>query len=176
MSERDSGHVDGDSTRLKAKGPTPSSRLGTKVAKGFTVVLTSTTTGHCKLLPAFSVSCMRIKILTTHPLPELKAWFTYDSREVISTVSDLKNAISSQFKLLRGYTLDFFLDDFEILDDSPIDVVRDGDLIWCVLTGVVLQCTRLTRKIVCGTRLPAINARIWKEVGARGLSRVADMD
>ncbi|KII96121.1 hypothetical protein PLICRDRAFT_170702 [Plicaturopsis crispa FD-325 SS-3] len=74
---------------------------------------------------------MRIKILTTHPLPELKAWFTYDSREVISTVSDLKNAISSQFKLLRGYTLDFFLDDFEILDDSPIDVVRDGDLI-CV--------------------------------------------
>jgi hypothetical protein len=52
----------------------------------------------------------------------------------LSTVSDLKKLFCSRIPALNDANIQddslvFFLDDFELLDESGIDVVRDGDLI-----------------------------------------------
>lgn len=88
---------------------------------------------------------MRLRIQTKAPLPELKAWYTPDSETAPETVSELKNAICQNVQTLRasgvsGYQVLLLLDDFQLLDDSPLDVVRDGDLI-CIkmLPGLFLK-------------------------------------
>ncbi|KAG6836916.1 hypothetical protein H0H93_001282 [Arthromyces matolae] len=77
---------------------------------------------------------MRLKLQTRPPLPELKAWFSPHPDDVPRTVSELKRAICMQVpalkaKHLSGNDLLLVLDDFELIGDSPINVVRDGDLI-----------------------------------------------
>jgi hypothetical protein len=87
-----------------------------------------------------SLFLMRLRIQTFSPLPELKAWYSTDhdplSDTPLATVSHLKHAICLQLLSLKkfgvnGTHLVFFLDSFELLDESPLSVVRDGDLI-CV--------------------------------------------
>ncbi|KAG6865384.1 hypothetical protein C0991_003087 [Blastosporella zonata] len=74
---------------------------------------------------------MRLRLQTKAPLPELKAWFAPHPDNVPATVSELKLAICRQIPALRAQegSLLLLLDDFELLDDNPLDVVRDGDLI-----------------------------------------------
>ncbi|EJF63140.1 hypothetical protein DICSQDRAFT_56957 [Dichomitus squalens LYAD-421 SS1] len=74
---------------------------------------------------------MRVKVESVAPLPHLKAWFTLNA---IPTVHDLKTALCIDLLPFRdaavhAQQLTLLLDDFELLDSSPIDVVRDGDLI-----------------------------------------------
>ncbi|KAJ8697734.1 hypothetical protein PTI98_004510 [Pleurotus ostreatus] len=79
---------------------------------------------------------MRIKIQTNNPLPPLKAWYATNSLEGPNpTIADLKKQICTNVEGIRaamkGKTaqLALTLDDFELLDASPLDVLRDGDLI-----------------------------------------------
>ncbi|CCM05892.1 uncharacterized protein FIBRA_08130 [Fibroporia radiculosa] len=74
---------------------------------------------------------MRVKISSAPPLPVCKAWFSVYSA---STVLELKLLLCSDLPALRDARLDakdlvLVLEEFELLDSSPIDVVRDGDLI-----------------------------------------------
>ena len=77
---------------------------------------------------------MRLKVETVAPLPHVKAWFCANA---IPTIHDLKTSLCADLPPLRGAAvhpqdLILLLDDFELLDSSPIDVVRDGDLVVCV--------------------------------------------
>ncbi|KAG6890193.1 hypothetical protein C0992_002850 [Termitomyces sp. T32_za158] len=74
---------------------------------------------------------MRLKLQTKPPLPEVKAWFCPHPDNVPTTIAELKYSISRQIPSLEisGKDVLLLLDDFELLDDSPLDVVRDGDLI-----------------------------------------------
>jgi len=81
---------------------------------------------------------MRLRFQTVSPLPELKAWYSTDPDAVSdggsSTIAHLKHTICLQIPALRqfgvnGRQLVLLLDSFELLDDSPLSVVRDGDLI-----------------------------------------------
>ncbi|KAH9853351.1 hypothetical protein C2E23DRAFT_755320 [Lenzites betulinus] len=74
---------------------------------------------------------MRLKVETVPPLPLLKAWF---STHAVPSILDLKLALCTGLSPLVHHRIDphhilLLLDDFELLDASPIDVVRDGDLV-----------------------------------------------
>lgn len=74
---------------------------------------------------------MRVKVESVAPLPHVKAWF---SAQAIPTIFDLKTSLCSDLFALKDGPINpedlvLLLDDFELLDSSPIDVVRDGDLI-----------------------------------------------
>lgn len=77
---------------------------------------------------------MRLRIQTCQPLPELKIWFIPDDKDVPVTIYNLKEALCQRIpsvneSRLLGHDLGLFLDDFELLDDSPFSAMRDGDLI-----------------------------------------------
>lgn len=82
-----------------------------------------------------AVHLMRIRILSEFKqtnLPEIRSWFNVD-RE--NTVTSLKLSLCASVPALRDAhvrteELVLILDDFELLDDSPIHILRDGDLIW----------------------------------------------
>lgn len=74
---------------------------------------------------------MRIKVESTPPLTTFKAWFVVSAA---SNVQDLKESLCSDVPALREHEvaadqIALVLDGFELLDSSPIDVVRDGDLV-----------------------------------------------
>jgi hypothetical protein len=92
----------------------------------------------CKLLPAayvIPVPLMRVRILSEFEqtnLPVIRSWFNVD-RE--NTVTSLKLSLCASVPALRdahvrAEELVLTLDDFELLNDSPIHILRDGDLIW----------------------------------------------
>lgn len=77
---------------------------------------------------------MRVKIESVAPLPHVKAWF---SAQALPTIHDLKISLCSDLFAFKHASIDaedivLILDDFELLDSSPTDVVRDGDLIMYV--------------------------------------------
>lgn len=74
---------------------------------------------------------MRIKLQSFPPLPTLRAWFSIHSA---TTVKELKSVLCQELPALQDGALNpedivLVLDDFDLLDFSPIDVIRDGDLI-----------------------------------------------
>ncbi|KAH9928946.1 uncharacterized protein B0H18DRAFT_999521, partial [Fomitopsis serialis] len=74
---------------------------------------------------------MRIKLQSFPPLPICRAWFSVHSA---TTVEELKSVLCKELPALldsdlESREIDLVLDDFELLDFSPIDVIRDGDLI-----------------------------------------------
>ncbi|KAI0643595.1 hypothetical protein C8Q79DRAFT_1022626 [Trametes meyenii] len=74
---------------------------------------------------------MRLKVESVAPLPHVKAWF---STNAVPTILDLKASLCSDLSPLshdrvRPQDVLLLLDDFELLDSSAIDVVRDGDLV-----------------------------------------------
>lgn len=77
---------------------------------------------------------MRLRVQTIPPLPELKAWFIPDIQAAFPTINDLKLSFCASIPTLRnanlaGSDLTLHLDGFDLLGESPLDVVRDGDLI-----------------------------------------------
>lgn len=85
---------------------------------------------------------MRIKVTTSPPLPPLKAWFpippthgSTSSTVCKPTVASFKSHLCSSLPVLRGFapaSLCLSIDGFQLLDDSELEVVRDGDLVWSV--------------------------------------------
>lgn len=77
---------------------------------------------------------MRIRISTSPPLSALKAWFSIPPLGEISTVAELKilfvNLIDKEGeKGIRPEELHLEVDGFELLDESDVGVVRDGELV-----------------------------------------------
>ena len=91
-----------------------------------------------RVLPAayvISMPLMRVRIQSEFEqtnLPIIRSWFNVD-RE--NTLSSLKLSLCASIPALRNAhvraeELVLTLDDFELLNDSPIHILRDGDLIW----------------------------------------------
>ena len=81
---------------------------------------------------------MRIRILSEFEqqtnLPVIRSWFNVDG-ESHSAIKSLKLNLCASIPALRDARvrdeeLVLTLDDFELLNDSPIHILRDGDLIW----------------------------------------------
>ncbi|KAG1753321.1 hypothetical protein EDB19DRAFT_1668585 [Suillus lakei] len=62
---------------------------------------------------------MRLKISTVHPLSPFKAWFALDDE--VHTIAQLKCALSDNITLV--------MDEYDLLDESPISILRDGDAV-----------------------------------------------
>lgn len=76
---------------------------------------------------------MRLRIQTAPPLPALKAWYA-PPHDTTNSIIDLKHALFANVPLLDATAIDgsqvvLVLDGFDLLDESPLDVVRDGDLV-----------------------------------------------
>ncbi|EIW81990.1 hypothetical protein CONPUDRAFT_143565 [Coniophora puteana RWD-64-598 SS2] len=78
---------------------------------------------------------MRLRVTASPPLPALKAWFPIDiSDDGIRTIQALKDALCRDLGPLRDAgakrgSIALLMDDFELLDDTQIGVLRDGDLV-----------------------------------------------
>jgi hypothetical protein len=78
----------------------------------------------------FTLDMMRIRLSAEEP--PLKAWFNVESK---SNILQLKRAMCKDVHALHDIGVDapeleLLLDDFELLDESSVDVLREGDLIW----------------------------------------------
>jgi len=78
---------------------------------------------------------MRIRISSSSPLPEIKAWFSMKSMPETTSVSSLKEGLCTTVQALRdagvrGEDVTLLLDDFELLGEIAVDILRDGDLVW----------------------------------------------
>jgi hypothetical protein len=80
---------------------------------------------------------MRIRILAQPEqanFPYIRSWFNVDKE---TTIASLKLSLCASVPALRDAhvrvtELIVLLDDFELLDDSPVHILRDGDLVWYV--------------------------------------------
>lgn len=81
---------------------------------------------------------MRVRILSESEqqtnLPQIKSWFNVDKE---NTVVSLKLSLCASVPALRdahvrATELVLTLDGFELLNDSSVHILRDGDLIWYV--------------------------------------------
>ncbi|CAA7269203.1 unnamed protein product [Cyclocybe aegerita] len=85
---------------------------------------------------------MRFRIQTHAPLPDVKAWFVPDVQNVPEFIIDLKKTLCRRVQPLKdrhyhGKDLVLLLEGFELLNDSPFDAVRDGDLVTVKLSPSV---------------------------------------
>lgn len=79
---------------------------------------------------------MRIRVLAEPQsgVPQVKSWFNVEQE---STVGALKLSLCASISALRearvkAVELVLLLDDFELLDNTAVHVLRDGDLVWYV--------------------------------------------
>ncbi|CAL1703768.1 unnamed protein product [Somion occarium] len=81
---------------------------------------------------------MRIRLQSSPSLPFFKAWFCPKSE---TSILELKQNICADVQALReadivAQDVTLLLDDFELLESSPLNVIRDGDLIFVKRTAV----------------------------------------
>ncbi|KZP14108.1 hypothetical protein FIBSPDRAFT_868616 [Athelia psychrophila] len=89
---------------------------------------------------------MRLKLQTTAPLDPLKVWLPLPAD--LTTVTSLKHHLATYLPALvslrvKPRDLTLLLDGFELLDDSEVGVLRDGDLI-CI--GLVPSARSLSKR------------------------------
>lgn len=79
---------------------------------------------------------MRIRVLAEPQsgLPQVKSWFNVEQE---NTVASLKTSLCASISALRearvqAIELVLLLDDFELLDNAAVNILRDGDLVWYV--------------------------------------------
>ncbi|KAG2056197.1 hypothetical protein BDR06DRAFT_995648 [Suillus hirtellus] len=71
---------------------------------------------------------MRLKISTIHPLGPFKAWFALDDEA--HTIAQLKRALCARLPIgMQADNITLVMDEYELLDDSPISILRDGDAV-----------------------------------------------
>lgn len=81
---------------------------------------------------------MRFRLITRPPLPPVKAWFTIaDDVKRTQTIVDLKRDICDRVpaleqELLEGKDIQLSIEDFDLLDEEEVAVVRENDIIWRV--------------------------------------------
>jgi hypothetical protein len=78
-------------------------------------------------------TAMRIRLSASFNEAPFKAWF-YFEHATVSTISLLKSELCAQLPLLQDAHLQpddiqLLLDDFELLDISPVEVLRESDLV-----------------------------------------------
>ena len=83
---------------------------------------------------------MRIRVQSSPPLSPFKAWYCPQND---NTILDLKTSICDVLPPLRdsnieAHEISLLLDDFELFDNIPLDAVRDGDLVLCVINCFIL--------------------------------------
>ncbi|KIM83320.1 hypothetical protein PILCRDRAFT_819569 [Piloderma croceum F 1598] len=85
---------------------------------------------------------MRLKLQTNPPLSPLKAWFPLpkSSPSTLLTINELKHHLCTHLPVLtkscvHAKDIVLVLDDFELLDETEVGVLRDGDLICIKLDG-----------------------------------------
>jgi hypothetical protein len=72
---------------------------------------------------------MRLKISTIHPLGPLKAWFSLDDEA--HTIAQFKRALCAQLPInMQADNITLMIDEYDLLDESPISILRDGDAVW----------------------------------------------
>jgi len=93
---------------------------------------------------------MRLRIQTFPPLPDFKAWFSFEAHEIPNSIRELKELLCSDIIVLKGACvsareIQLLLDDFELLNESSFTAaLRDGDLL-CVKASL-LQRSRVQGK------------------------------
>ncbi|KDQ65136.1 hypothetical protein JAAARDRAFT_188385 [Jaapia argillacea MUCL 33604] len=81
----------------------------------------------------------RIRVQCTEPA--VRAWFNI-SQDLLS-IQDLKYSLCRNLlPAVNPEAVSLSLDNFELLDDSPVDIVRDGDLILIKLSAAVHRSKR----------------------------------
>jgi hypothetical protein len=83
---------------------------------------------------------MRVRLLTRPPLPFLKAWYSIPASDDTggATIRSLQEILCREFPVLGGATnspddLLLELDEFELRPDSNRDIIKEGEIIVCVL-------------------------------------------
>ncbi|KAI9466557.1 hypothetical protein BJY52DRAFT_1232793 [Lactarius psammicola] len=76
---------------------------------------------------------MRIRVLAESQsgVPQVRSWFNVEQED---TVASLKSSLCASISALRearvrAIELVLLLDDFELLDNTPVHILRDGDLV-----------------------------------------------
>jgi hypothetical protein len=94
---------------------------------------------------------MRIRVLAEPQsgIPQVKSWFNIE-REC--TVASLKSNLCASISALRdarvqAIELVLLLDDFELLDNTAVHILRDGDLVWYVEQHTCLVTYRPDRSL-----------------------------
>ncbi|KDQ14188.1 hypothetical protein BOTBODRAFT_44816 [Botryobasidium botryosum FD-172 SS1] len=79
---------------------------------------------------------MRVRILSGPPLPSVRAWFALPSGgfPASHTISDLKRILCNDLQILshagvKPEELMLEIDDYELLNESMFDVIKEGDLL-----------------------------------------------
>lgn len=77
---------------------------------------------------------MRLKISTIHPLSLFKAWFVLDDET--HTIEQLKHALCARLPIgIQADNINLVMDEYDLLDESPISILRDGDAV-CIKRSV----------------------------------------
>lgn len=91
---------------------------------------------------------MRLKISTIHPLGPLKVWFTLDNGSEAHTIVQLKRALCARLPIgMQADNITLMMDEYDLLDESPISILRDGDAV-CIKLAVA------TRPNLSSNRVP----------------------
>ncbi|KAG1875418.1 hypothetical protein DFJ58DRAFT_756165 [Suillus subalutaceus] len=78
---------------------------------------------------------MRLKISTVHPLGPLKAWFALNDEA--HTIAQLKCALCARLPIgVQADNMTLMMDEYDLLDESPISILRDGDAV-CIKGAAV---------------------------------------
>lgn len=83
---------------------------------------------------------MRFRLTTRLPLKPIKAWFDLADSETGLDIRSLKSLLCTRIPQLldeKGNApstadLELSIDEFALLDDSKISIIKENDLVWCV--------------------------------------------
>ena len=119
---------------------------------------------------------MRIRVLAEPQsgVPQVKSWFNVEQE---NTVASLKTSLCASISALRearvqAIELVLVLDDFELLDNAAVHILRDGDLVWYVEQQPTFFLSLINLVEACVVARTLRNGR-WRR---RTMLRVRDTD
>ena len=96
---------------------------------------------------------MRVRVLAESQsgVPQVRSWFNIEQE---TNVASLKSSLCASISALRearvqAIELVLLLDDFELLDNTAIHVLRDGDLVWYVEQQVMFSPPLINQVAAC---------------------------
>ena len=81
---------------------------------------------------------MRVRLSSKPPLTIFKVWYDITEGSALLDIGDLKKQLCGRLPQLSAEgggavqpeTLKLYIDDFELLDDSRISILRENDIVW----------------------------------------------
>jgi hypothetical protein len=77
---------------------------------------------------------LRIRVLAEPQpgVPQVKSWFNVEQEKTVAALKASLCAFISALREARVQAADLvlLLDDFELLNNTPVNILRDGDLVW----------------------------------------------